>query len=1049
MPAKSVVMDSSKFLSTINSSAQARIVQYENAVKSLGARVKSDWRLAALNTDKLFIENVTTGEYMEAKHARVKGGRISISDITPIKIVESKKQTTFESSCLSLVNAIEENDSKGMRSAFNALAAQRFSPNSVPADGLVRTRDGAVRKLNVVREGFDNKFKTKLVAALVESVTDTVVVEGTQIISATLSEVRRKLPISEWACRKVVGQKMRDTASNAYLSEGFQTRVKHIAGLVAEDRVQDAVKIAAKFLSQNQEFSLLTKAETTRLIENTLAAKAIMNQRLCEDVATLMFRTSLHVNKKDIVKEWKTAASRSQHPALMENVTRLESAKNFEASYDNFLKRAFCEAMSPRDEEINAYRAALGLLQNTQQVREDQELKGKIEELMHKLASTEVDGSTINLVREALAAAKKEVDQMQNLDDFDEIPGDEAAALGDDMAPAMDDAVGGGQPTIVINSPLISIGGETGGAPGPEDEMADLGDDSMGDELGGDDMGMGGEDDLGADPMGGGDDLGADMGGDLGGEGGEEDDDLAALLDSGEEEDDNDQLDLSSVQRRGSGLAEDSEWLKKTIAKRKGEKTDDSDDDDSSDDEDCDPECQMDESSDPYAYNAITSRSDIGIGYGTPVLESELPAIVTTLYNLVEDRELDAEAIAEQFVQLVKAAISDNGIHIPANKLDEAVELVATALSKSLQTLGEDQYKWGTALRRCGLGRSDFAGPKKKGGGGGGSSDSGFSGEAPEAEEGLTGSAPTVQTESIRWDQHDKAAHGISGQLRGVGFIVDYANPPALLDATGRIEVPMPANVLESALASAGLSRGNKKVFTEWLNTNIEQLRPYSASDDAALNEAVAIVTAGADGTVTVQVDGATVGEMDPAAGGMGAADPMGGEMGMDDMDADGMAPVDDMGADSVGGEEGMGDDAMPDFEAGTDAGMPDFGPEGDEGGEDEFGGEEGPGGPDEGPGGPPAPPAAGGDDMVVDDGEEDVEESGPPVKEDKDITDPESDKYRTFVNDDPRTPPKEAGKGQKPSGDGKSLEGFNKENDTMGKTSVELKSVKPGGLRN
>ena len=1045
MPAKSVVMDSSKFLSTINSSAQARIVQYENAVKSLGARVKSDWRLAALNTDKLFIENVTTGEYLEATHARVKGGRISISDITPIKIVESKKQTTFESSCLSLINAIEENDSKGMRSAFNALAAQRFSPNSVPADGLVRTRDGEIRKLSVVREGFDDKFKTKLVAALVESVTDTVVVEGTQIISATLSEVRRKLPISEWACRKVVGQKMRDAASNAYLSEGFQTRVKHIAGLVAEDRVQDAVKIAAKFLSQNQEFSLLTKAETTRLVENTMAAKAITNQRLCEDVATLMFRTSLHVNKKDIVKEWKTAASRSQHPALMENVTRLESAKNFEASYDNFLKRAFCESMSPRDEEITAYRAALGLLQNTQQVREDQELKGKLDELMHKLSGTEVDGSTINLVREALAAAKKEVDQMQNLDDFDEIPGDEAAALGGDMAGAMDDTVGGGQPTIVINSPLISIGGETGGAPGPEDEMADLGDDAMGDELGGDDMGMdmGGEGDLGADPMGGGDDLGAEMGGDdLGGEG--EDDDLAALLDSGEEEE-GDQLDLSSIQRRGSGLAEDSEWLKKTIAKRKGEDTDDSDDD-SDDSEDCDPECQMDESSDPYAYNAIMSRTDIGIGYGTPVLEGELPAIVTSLYNLVEDRDLDADAVAEQFVQLVKAAISDNGIHIPANKLDEAVQLVAAALDKSLKTLGEDQYKWGTALRRRGLGRSDFAGPKKSGGGGGGgSSDSGFSGDAPEAEEGLSGEAPKVQTESIRWSQHDKEAHGIAGQLKGVGFIVDYANPPALLDAAGRIEVPMPSNVLESALASAGLSRGDKKLFTEWLNSNIEQLRPHSSADDAALNEAVAIVTAGPDGTVSVQVDGAQVGEMDPAAG--MDADPMGGEMGMDDMDPNGMAPVDDMGADVVA--VGV-TDAEPDFEAGTDAGMPDFGPGGEEGGEEggEFGGEEG--GPDEGPGGPPAPPAAGGDDMVVDDGEEGVEEeSGPPVKEDKDITDPESDKYRTFVNDDPRTPPKEAGKGQKPSGDGKSLEGFNKESDTMGKTSIELKSVKPGGLRN
>ena len=103
--ANSVKMDSRKFLGAINDSAQAKISIFEDRVKQLGRSVRKEWRLAALHARTLFIEDVQTHEYYQADHAREQHGKVTISNIRPIKIVEEEKKTLFSETCIKLINA--------------------------------------------------------------------------------------------------------------------------------------------------------------------------------------------------------------------------------------------------------------------------------------------------------------------------------------------------------------------------------------------------------------------------------------------------------------------------------------------------------------------------------------------------------------------------------------------------------------------------------------------------------------------------------------------------------------------------------------------------------------------------------------------------------------------------------------------------------------------------------------------------------------------------------------------------------------------------------
>jgi hypothetical protein len=1013
--AECFVLDSRKFLGMINDSAQSKVAIYESLIKRLGQRTGAKWQLAALNPANLFIEDTTNGSYYVADHQHLRGGKINITNIRPVKIVEGQKQSLFEQNCHGLVKAIEANDQRAMRTTFNNLAAQKFSPNTIPSSGVVRTRDGVIRKLCVEsnEKGWTDSQKQKIVKALVESVSDSVVLESGRVVSATFNgDRRKKLPVSEWTCRKVVGTHMRESAKQAYKSEGFQKRIYKVARLIDNDKIVEAVTGIKDFLAEQQEFCLLTRQECQTLVENTLAAKAVMNQQLCNDTATLLYRTNLKVNRDSIVKEWRATAVKSQHPTLLENVNVLEKTKDFDGDYDKFLNMTFNEALSPRDEEVKAYRTALGLLRDSPKIQEDVELQEKVNELIDKLSESEVDDATVYLVRETLASAHKELEAMDTLNDYDTQGGSETNAgidAGEDLGQEVGEDLGAvdagaGQPNIVINSPLIQIGGSSSaaesGAPG--DEFADLGDEDLGDEGLGDEEG--GEEDLEA--------LG------LGDEEGEGEEDLDDLGLGGEEEEDKDvNINLDSKQkeeipvserlvRKALGL-EDKDWLKNKIAERKGKK-DGKDDVECSEEEECETEC--DESADPYAMGeSVEFTSSMGIDYGKSILRDEMSDVVSNMFKLAESKNVDFEEIDAH--KLALEAITASGIRIPEHRVNATID----SLAEQFTQIAEDQYKSGTLMRRRNPRRSSLNKTERKKPSG--NSVSEIDGAAPEADAGITGEAPKNESRvrrNIVWLEHDEAGKGMKGDLDGIRFILDYADPFVILSEDGSVNVPVPENLFESALAAAGIEQGDSRPFSRWLVGGIEQFRPITEEDDRMLDEAVATITAGSDGSVSVSVDtgaeGATEVEIDGGdIGGDTGISAIGGMI--DDTDDTGeenaMQPVTEPGIEPEVPETSEIDtDEMPDFEAGNT-------PEPEE--------------PEE---------------------TEEVEEGDEKIQEDKDITDPKKSDYDTTTQDH-REPPKEKG-AQKPHGKGKKIEGFEGPGkvDVSTKSAPGLKPVKSGENR-
>jgi hypothetical protein len=1000
--AKCLVLDSRKFLGTINSSAQAKVAIYESLVRRLGQKAGGKWQLAALGKKDLFIED-SNGSYYAADHQQLHGGKVNITNIRPVKIVEGQKKSLFEQNCRGLVNAIEANDQRAMRTTFNNLAAQKFSPHTIPTSGMVRTRDGVVRRLQVEsNEQWTGPQKQKLIKAFVESLSDSIVLEHGQIISATFNGDRRqKLPVSEWTCRKVVGTHMREAAKDAYKSDGFQKRIYKVAQLIDGDKIAEAVAGVKDFLTEQQEFCLLTRQECQALVENALASRAIMNQQLCNDTATLFYRTNLKVNRDSILKEWRATAVKSQHPTLLENVSVLEKSKNFDSDYDTFLNMIFNEAMSPRDEEVNAYRTALDLLRNSPKIQEDVELKEKVDELIEKLSESEVDDATVYLVRETLASAHKELEAMDTLSDYDAVGGPETNAgieqgeeLGEEIGDELDQGdlgTAGGQPSIIINSPLIQVGGTSGAAPEAggdefggeeefdfEDELGDEG--SEEEDL--EELGLGDEEEEGEE-----EDF-EDFG--LGGE--EEEKDVNINLDSKQK---TDEPISERVKRKALGISEDKEWLKNKIAEREGKKgKDEVEDECECEGDEAEMEC---EDSDPYAMGeSIDFTSSIGLDYGQSILRDEMSDVVTSMFKLAEDKDFEDVDIKKLAVE----ALTTSGIRVPEHRMNATVD----NLVEQFEEIAEDQYKNGTLMRRRNLRRSALNKVERKKPVG--SSTHEIEGETPEADAGFTGEEPKNESRirrNIVWLEHDEAGKGMKGDLNGVRFILDYAEPLVVLSEDGSVNVPVPDNLIESALAAAQIKKGNSKPFSKWLVEGIEQFRPISEEEDRVLDEAVATVTASGDGSVSVSVDtGAEGEEPQVEIGGMSgvaAIEPV--------AEIEPMKPVTEP---AIGAEEPepleTDADEMPNFEAGN---APEEEPE--EESEPELEGEE-------------------------------------KIQEDKDITDPKKADYNT-TEQDLRQSPKEKG-AQKPKG-GKELEGFDKtpaDVDVSTKSAANLKPVKAGENR-
>jgi hypothetical protein len=350
-----------------------------------------------------------------------------------------------------------------MQAAFNRMKAQRFSGRAIPESGVVRCRDGVTRQIKLHTESVnEGTIKARIVKAIVEQFQDKVLVENGQVVAGYFGENMTQLPITKWATRKLVARRMREAANKAYMSEGFQNRIVNLANMIAEGKIESAVKYIASFLRENEEFTLLGSQKTKALVENALAARGVFNQRLCDDAALLFHRTNLKANRDTILREWKNIAKSAEHPVLIENVMTLGDSKNFENSYDKFIQVVF-ETMSNKDVAAHALATTLEVLRDkTPRIKESSDLSGKLTNLISRLQRPDFDDNAIFEAEDLIATIQEELAANETLNSFDQIPGE---------APAPDSAIKSGtQPVVInINAPLVQTGGEASGAK-PEDE---------------------------------------------------------------------------------------------------------------------------------------------------------------------------------------------------------------------------------------------------------------------------------------------------------------------------------------------------------------------------------------------------------------------------------------------------------------------------------------------------------------------------------------------------------------------------------------------------
>ena len=962
-----VKMDSRKFLSTLNDSAQSRVTFFEDRIAEMGKNAKRNWKLVALHSNELYFEDVDKKEYYIAEHSK-DGRKVTISNIRQVEIFEEEKGSIFEDTCLKLINAIEENNSKEMAAAFNRMKSQRFSGRVVPFSGFVRCRDNVLRKIPISNgSSFSESIKARLVSTIVESLRDNVIVENGQVVSGSFNDGEPiKLPVTKWASRKLVARRMMEAAQNAYWSRGFQKRILGVASLVAENKIEEAVKILSPFLNEMEEFALLTSKQTKTLIENTLAASAIFNNQLCSDTATLFHRTNMRVSRRKIIDEWRNIARKAEHPTLAENVQILSESKNFEAAYDKFLGLIF-EAISNREVAAEALATTLEVLRNkTPRIKESHELSSKLDGLIHRLKDTEFDDAAIYEAEDLIATIQEELAATETLGNFDQIPGGQDDGLADLTEPAAQS--GNGQPTININSPLIQIGGSSGGPTADAEEPMDLGGEELDQE-----------------PM-----------------DNDETDELAQLLGGGAPAGANPGAGGGAIPGLGGGLGEGRKARRSLNESRPihYEMKDDDDDDHADDDE-------LDESTDPYAVSeSYNSNFSLIRDYGAPVItdENQLRTVANIMHKLASEHKLTGRHLAENLESMAKAGIQAIGLKIPAGRLPKAIEEAIALFESDKPFPGaaapfgsddseedhfDDDYSdsddseksWRKPWEKNkksdeddeGVAEDQFRGPRRP--------HRGFK-------------KASINALSIEWKNSQEDA--VLGEMAGVRFIFDHGGPnsdlqPVILSEDGAIELPIPEHLYNSAFAAAEMADDDAVPFTEWLAESLEQLRPISHDEDRALEEAMAKITTGPDGSLNVEVsDDVDVGGLEDGMDDDGMEmDDEGMEdgMGMDDEGMDdgmGMEPVDSM---DVSGDESpemddMGDDEMPDYD--SESSMDDSEPPMDS-----------------------ESPMDGGPDVSGEfpDGEFEEDEDRMPF-EDNDITEPQSSKYTKLANGNKREVP-------------------------------------------
>lgn len=425
-----VEMDAAKFLRQINVGAQSQLALFSERIETMGREVKANWSLVSLDGHSLIYEDTDRKLYYLADIKKLGQGRVKIENHRQIRVVESNdklsKSTSFDKHLGELVDAIYENDNSKADKVFNRITHQRFRSTVIPESGWVVTRDGMSRYVPVAKTIVSREAKANLIDAICEALSENVEVDRGRIVEATFGDTNIKFPVSELTRRRVVARAMKEQAQKAYASDGFQARMKHIALLVQEHKVQDAVLMATKFLADKQEFCLLNLTEMRQLASDTMATQGCFNSLLSDDIGELLYRANCRVNRDSIIHEWRETAKLTEYAPLVENVRLLDESKDFEKDYVGFLASIFTEDMSTKAAKAGMYLSALKDMRNVLAKSEsDNELINSLDEYIVRLESAgeEVDDATLMEVEELVASTSENLmKDVSSLADFDTIP---------------------------------------------------------------------------------------------------------------------------------------------------------------------------------------------------------------------------------------------------------------------------------------------------------------------------------------------------------------------------------------------------------------------------------------------------------------------------------------------------------------------------------------------------------------------------------------------------------------------------------------------------
>lgn len=469
-----IVMDARKFLRTINSSAQSKVVFFEGLVKKLGDKKSKNYRLSSLNEGSLIFEDVDSSSYFAADVSKKDRKRVEINNIRPIKIVEDEKPKSFNKHCFNLVECLSNDDFKGADKAFRIIESQRFRSSVIPKTGWVTTKDRVARYVPMESKGLDIDIISETLARTVSDFLE--LDESTNTIRGVLPGTGEELviPMSKMMERRRVASHMKSVAENAWRSDKFNSLIENVAGLVSKDMIKEAIQRVAGFLKENQEFSMLSEDETKQLVENSLSAVGEFNSILSENVGTLLYRVNAKVNRHDIVEAWEKTAMIAESAELLHRAKVLQQSKTFTEDYNEFLGKLFTED----DKALRADIARLRLMQNElahSESDENTEIISQISDLIGR-AEEDPDDLVKNDIRDLLSANDDKIRAFTTLANQDEISDDGISAVDEvegPVGPPQEVPEGGGSAGLGGGLDL-DLGGEEPGQEAGETGEEDL-----------------------------------------------------------------------------------------------------------------------------------------------------------------------------------------------------------------------------------------------------------------------------------------------------------------------------------------------------------------------------------------------------------------------------------------------------------------------------------------------------------------------------------------------------------------------------------------------